>query len=214
MTARNEHIYENGIEKKWCNPCGCHRPIKSFPKDRRRWDGRGTVCRDCKNASSRRYYEKNRAKCYEVSKQWRLSNVERFRELQRRSYKKLSKSPKRRVDNAMSCRVRSSLRNKLSGKQTKNGSGWSDLVGYTLNDLVKHLEGLFDDDMNWDNYGSAWEIDHILPISSFSYNNPQNKDFKRCWSLNNLQPLSVFENRSKSNKLCGETTPRTQGELQ
>ena len=43
--------------------------------------------------------------------------------------------------------------------------------------------------MNWDNYGSYWEIDHIKPLSkggSFHYTN--------------TQPLTVKENRRKGAK--------------
>ena len=59
-----------------------------------------------------------------------------------------------------------------------------DILGYTLEELMEHLESLFTDGMTWDNYGE-WHIDHIKPISSFK------NDTKPSIvnSLNNLQPL-------------------------
>ena len=54
--------------------------------------------------------------------------------------------------------------------------------------------------MSWDNYGE-WHIDHIIPVSSFSFDNVDSEDFKKCWSLTNLQPLWSYENIKKSNKL-------------
>ena len=72
---------------------------------------------------------------------------------------------------------------------------WESLVNYKLKDLMQHLENLFDKDMNWDNYGSYWEIDHIKPKSLFT-----ESDFKDCWALKNLQPLEKVKNREKGNK--------------
>ena len=85
----------------------------------------------------------------------------------------------------------------LKGKKT--GRKWERLVGYTIEDLMKRLESLFEPWMNWDNYGK-WHIDHIKPKSLFKYNLPEDKSFKKCWSLKNLQPLEASENKRKQNK--------------
>jgi len=74
------------------------------------------------------------------------------------------------------------------------------LVGYTLENLTKHLEKQFDDKMSWDNYGSYWHIDHIKPKSLFNYTSEIDKEFKECWGLNNLQPLEAKANLIKHNK--------------
>ena len=55
--------------------------------------------------------------------------------------------------------------------------------------------------MTIDNYG-LWEIDHIIPRSFFKYRSPRNKQFKKCWALENLQPLWKSENRKKGNKIA------------
>ena len=54
--------------------------------------------------------------------------------------------------------------------------------------------------MSWDNYGSYWHVDHIKPKSLFHYNNSENPEFKKCWALENLQPLEKFENIRKRDK--------------
>jgi 5-methylcytosine-specific restriction endonuclease McrA len=44
--------------------------------------------------------------------------------------------------------------------------------------------------MNWDNYGTHWEIDHTIPLSkngSFHYTN--------------TTPMTISENRSKGNRV-------------
>lgn len=86
------------------------------------------------------------------------------------------------------------MRSALNG--LKEGYSWEKLVGYTLLDLKKHLEKKFKPGMSWDNYGK-WHIDHKKPIDKFNIISVDCEDFKKCWSLENLQPLWADENLSK-----------------
>lgn len=71
-------------------------------------------------------------------------------------------------------------------------------------ELVIHLESQFIDGMTWDNHGmNGWHIDHIRPISSFNFDSTDHPDFKKCWALDNLQPLWVEDNLSKGDKWDG-----------
>jgi hypothetical protein len=94
--------------------------------------------------------------------------------------------------------VSNNIRVSLHG--LKDNNHWEDLVGYTLKDLMKHLECKFKLGMTWENYGK-WHIDHIIPKSVFQFNSPDDIDFKRCWALKNLQPLWHWENESKGAKV-------------
>ena len=85
-------------------------------------------------------------------------------------------------------------------RDKKNGRKWESLVGYTIEDLMKHLENQFDKNMNWDNYGNYWWIDHKRPISLFHYIYPENSEFRQCWALSNLQPLEKIANIKKGNR--------------
>ena len=87
------------------------------------------------------------------------------------------------------------MRRSLSA--TKGGAHWEELVGYTLHDLQSHLEKQFTNGMSWDNYGK-WHIDHIRPMCSFNITDYQCEDFKKCWSLGNLQPLWALDNQIKN----------------
>ena len=60
--------------------------------------------------------------------------------------------------------------------------------------LRQHIERQFDDNMNWDNYGIYWHIDHIIPQSCLPYTSMEEDNFKKCWALNNLRPLEAKEN--------------------
>lgn len=101
-----------------------------------------------------------------------------------------------RINNRMSCSIRLSI---YSGK---NGKSWESLVGYSLEQLMNHLEKQFKQGMTWDNYGrNGWHIDHVIPISAFNFQTFKDVDFKRCWALDNLRPLWELDNIRKSNKV-------------
>lgn len=94
----------------------------------------------------------------------------------------------------------------FSLNKQKNNMHWEGLVGYTLEDLKQHLEKQFKDGMNWNNYGPYWHIDHRIPQSWFSFESYEDKGFKECWSLDNLQPKKAYENRNiKKNKYTEPT---------
>lgn|GEM_PF-6503387 len=84
-----------------------------------------------------------------------------------------------------------------------NNNGFSNkaesLLGYSIKDLTQHLENLFIDDMNWNEFrrGSI-HIDHIKPQRLFNLSD--DKQWQACWSLSNLQPLWAVDNLKKSGK--------------
>lgn len=124
-----------------------------------------------------------------VQKAWIEANREHIREQERQR----RATPKGTIDGRMSSGIRQAL---VDGK---GGRSWEALVGYTLDDLMAHLESLFVDGMSWENR-SEWHIDHIIPKSIFNYTSPEHIDFKRCWSLGNLQPLWAGDNVRKGAK--------------
>lgn len=71
------------------------------------------------------------------------------------------------------------------------------VLSYSREELVKHIENKFTDEMNWDNYGKYWQLDHIKPVNSFNYETIYDDDFIKCWNLSNLQPLTPENNRKK-----------------
>ena len=70
------------------------------------------------------------------------------------------------------------------------------LLGYTIEELMLHLESLFTDGMTWDNYGE-WHVDHKKPMALFNFETVDDQEFKECWKLDNLQPLWGPDNLSK-----------------
>lgn len=153
--------------------------VKSYQKNY------NTLNREKRNAASREYYRNHK----EAS---RKRNSIRFKRLTK-------EDPKYRLRRRMTDGIYRSLKN-------KNGYSWEKLVGYTFQDLVNHLEKQFKPGMSWDNFGK-WHVDHIIPQSVFNYDDFTNIDFKRCWALDNLQPLWAHDNLIKGCKLDSPFQP-------
>ena len=70
-------------------------------------------------------------------------------------------------------------------------------MGYSIDKLMRHLEKQFDGEMNWENYGTFWHIDHIIPLSALNFEKPEDRDLKIAWGLKNLRPLKALDNCRK-----------------
>ncbi|RVO41361.1 hypothetical protein CN093_08855 [Sinorhizobium meliloti] len=138
----------------------------------------------------RRYHEENADKIRERVKEWRVANPEKRRDQAARR----RQDPRYRLRYAISNGIRVSLLGE------KRGRTWEKLVGYTVDELMRHLERQFLKGMTWDNYGPLWHVDHIVPDSSFKYETPDCPDFKAAWALTNLRPLWANDNVKKSDK--------------
>ena len=105
-----------------------------------------------------------------------------------------------KLQNDISFKLQSVLRNRLrvslKGKG-KYSSAVKDL-GCSIEYFKNYLELKFRSNMTWENYGVAWNLDHIIPLSAF--NLQDSIHFKASCNYRNLQPLWVQENLSKSDK--------------
>ena len=69
-------------------------------------------------------------------------------------------------------------------------------LGYTGQELIRHIEKHFKPGMKWANR-TEWHIDHIVPVKDFHFITIEDENFKQCWKLSNLQPLWSKENLCK-----------------
>ena len=113
--------------------------------------------------------------------------------------------PAYRLRSDMSRVIRLVLR---QNNATKRGQSYLQYLEYTIDGLKSHLENNFESWMTWDNHGKydwktwddndpstwTWQIDHIVPQSSLPYTSMEEENFKKCWALDNLRPLSAKQN--------------------
>ena len=149
--------------------------------------------REDKKEQDKKYYIKNRENLLKQHKQWYENNRER---------KNRHKKYKRKTDLKFNLNEKISHAINFSLKGNKNGRHWETLVNYTLDDLIKRLKKTMPKGYTWQDYlEGKLHLDHIIPISAHNFTTSKHIDFKRCWSLSNLQLLPAKENLAKHDKL-------------
>lgn len=154
-----------------------------------------------KNKSRYHEYDKQRAKDPKRI-QWKENWLNNRNKIE--SYQKSRDNKKRYSTNQVKidkCIMNYLTRSIKSDFNLKSDFIYKDNLGFNITDFKKYLEKQFTPEMNWDNYGSYWEIDHIIPKNCFRFNSVDDRDFKICWSLINLRPLTVEENRKRPRDL-------------
>ena len=182
---------------KKCTKCGLEKLESEFYKNKDSKDGLYYFCKECHDKYTKEYQKTDKHKEYQKEYQQKDEYKEYQNEYQK-EYQKKRKSidPKYKLD----CNMGSIISMVLKGK--KAGRKWESLVGYTIEDLMNHLESKFEPWMNWDNQGigiGKWNLDHIKPKSLFKYESAEDEEFKKCWALSNLQPLDAIKNIKKGN---------------
>jgi len=196
-----EHCRE--VDAKWRekNRTKCCETVKRYrqrniDKVRQRESNYRAINRERLRESYNKWRLENPDKSKNATNNWVENNKDKMRELGR-----LYRNKRRKEDYKfkLNHRFSSLLRKSIS---SKNGHTWEQIVGYTISDLIKHIESKFTEGMSWNNYGRyGWHIDHIIPISAFNYSNYEDIDFKKCWDINNLQPLWASDNIRKCDRL-------------
>jgi hypothetical protein len=173
-----------------------------------------------KNKSSQRLYKKkyrneNKKYIQEYAKSYRELNREKIRGYKnnKKNKEKRNKQLKQRfkTDPVFKLRhyVASSIRDAMRRKNAyKNGQSSIKYLSYSIKELYGHLESKFEPWMNWKNWGVynpklwddndqstwKWQLDHIIPQEDLPYKTMEDENFKKCWALENLRPLSAKQN--------------------
>jgi hypothetical protein len=184
-----KHVDPDGF--RTCKKCDQLKPIENYRPTQHGKNGKHSYCTQCEALMSldrRRKIGTDASRKY--GREYYAANREKLAEAAR------AKTPKDKIDNMVTCGVSRGIK-----KGSKNGRRSFDLVGYTVDELMAHIEAQFEPWMTWENYGYlTWHIDHIRPLSSFSYETPDDPDFKEAWALSNLRPLAAHLNIAKGAK--------------
>ena len=201
---QNQRISADGTPEKRCPACGEWKQAteEHYYHNKQGFDGLTVYCKQCSNkaaiAHSKTTYGKR------LRKESNIRNIETIRAYRKKVRPITNERAKirARTDPAfqLNRRMRCLMWNGL--KKNKGGRKWQDLVGYSVDDLRRHIERRFKNGMNWDRFlAGEIHIDHKIPRSVFNYSHPEHLDFKRCWALRNLQPMWAKDNISKGARL-------------
>ena len=194
---------------KICRTCNNELPILEFGVAHHLVDGRNSECKTCINikarkkdrsgsfASAKKWKQDNKNEVLAYQRRWRSENIEHVRQDANHRY---ATDFNHRMKAVLRARIHAGIR----GRALKSASTMM-LLGCSIEELKAHLGKMFVVGMSWDNYGE-WEIDHIMPCSSF--NLELEDEQRRCFNFSNLQPLWSHDNRVKFKKIPCEKTDK------
>jgi hypothetical protein len=145
----------------------------------------------------KKWSEQNKEHLKQYIKEYRKNNVDKIRQIKRdyERYRKASDPAYKLISN-----FRTAIYQVLKENNVEKNKHYFDILKYTPEELISHLEKQFTDSMTWENYGE-WHVDHRMPISSFNFESVDDDSFIKCWSLENLQPMWGKENITKGDKI-------------
>jgi hypothetical protein len=209
---------------KNCNCCKIDKDVSFFYKKNGRTGlaGYNSNCIECSKLKNKliqkRYREKNKEKIKKYReenkdildnyiKKWREENKEAIKIKKSIYYENnkekiieqvsLYQKERMRRDHLykLTRGIRSLILASLKNQFTEKSLRTQEILGCSFEEFKIYLENQFDENMNWDNQGSYWHMDHIKPISL-----AETKE--EVYELNhytNFQPLYWVDNLSKGN---------------
>tara|TARA_R110002096_G_scaffold433376_1_gene651950 strand:- start:539 stop:1123 length:585 start_codon:yes stop_codon:yes gene_type:complete len=179
-----------------CNKCEQNKDVSEYRKPSINKCGTKGICKQCKSTLDKldwaERYKDEEFKNKHSSNQYKYKEKKK---LYQKKYDALNRDKKHqwhynKYQNDVEYRLLSTARNRIyyalkarnESKQYKS----SEYLGCDIKTYIKHLESQFDGNMNWDNYGEYWEVDHIHQL---------NKGGSLHYT--NTRPLSVTENRQR-----------------
>jgi len=171
---------------------------ENFHRNKSEVGGFDYRCKPCKLT----YYNTHKEKMNQNAIKWQSENPERTKAIERKYrqsdkhkatrkvWRKKEYDEKYGIDMEWTLLRNTRIRLHNAIKNGFKKGETLDMLGCSIKEYYVYLEQRFDKNMDWGNYGTYWEIDHTIPLSkggSFHYTN--------------TTPMTISENRSKSNKL-------------
>lgn len=205
---------------KICTRCKTEKPVEDFTATVKR--GKPYVhcwCKNCKSEVERNYRKEN---AEEINSRWRgeAGKKKRIKQkesralhyiLNREKYllasklRYLSKKPeivsqrRRRRQNNPLLRRCNAFRRSIWAATRRRGAkkhySAEILLGCSSEEFIGHIQTQFKPGMTWDNYGSIWHIDHVIPVKIWDLSLPEHQ--LGCFNWRNHQPLFREENLRK-----------------
>ena len=160
----------------------------------------------------KQYYLDTKEQHIGRANKWVINNSEKASQMWKKYYQdnkeKKNEYIKTRYKNDPSFKIISLLRSRiLQVLKNKKQDKSINFLGCSPKEFKLYLEQQFQPEMNWDNHGKIWEIDHIIPINkggSFNYKNTQPL-FKTTKIAEDLGYKNYIGNKNKEKGRYGKT---------
>ena len=78
-------------------------------------------------------------------------------------------------------------------------SYYAPFFGLDIETFRNWIELQFDDELNWENFSTAWQFDHIVPLDYFSF--LAEEDMKLCWNFVNIRVNKTISNSIRRGRI-------------
>jgi 5-methylcytosine-specific restriction endonuclease McrA len=154
---------------------------------------------DLCNRAKMLWAKKHPEKTYLASIKWARKNKDKVKLIRKKCLSKKRGTLEGRINHIFAERMRASL---FAGK---GGESWNKLCEYSTKELIDKLFGNPVDSKKLALFmDGELHIDHKTPLSWFKYKSAYDDNFKRAWSLENLQLLDKVENIKKNDSYVGD----------
>lgn len=185
-----------------CVKCNGDRNINGFVKNRKK-------CKKCCNEQSRLYKQCHKKEISDYNKKYKSEhkediktynakyNIENRETIQKRHTPYLinrrKTCPQYKISVVLRNRISALLKNKIKSASSLK------LLGCSYDFLKEWFEYQFEEDMTFENHGTLWHIDHIIPCKHFDL--IEESEQQKCFNWTNLQPLYAEDNLSKNSSI-------------
>ncbi len=195
LTVEGRIQVPKGSAVRWAARCDCGAKITAVGQALR--EGRKTSC-GCDREAPKAPKEKKP----------RVDAEERRRRANRIQTERAKVRYRTETRYALNRRMRDLMNVSLKRRGGTKSAKWEILVGYTVENLERHLIKMMPAGYTWKDFlEGRLHIDHIIPLSAFNFFGPAHMDFKHAWSLKNLQLLPEKENLRKGARLTRPFQP-------
>lgn len=136
------------------------------------------------------YNQEHKAYIAEYQKSYRVANRDKRN---KREQERLKIDPIYKIIKT----ARKRLSEILKSKGITKTNSYRKYIGCTTERLHEFISSKFRDGMTWDNHGTLWDLDHIIPLSA----GKNEHHFTYLTHYRNFQPLLKSENYKKSDKI-------------
>lgn len=71
--------------------------------------------------------------------------------------------------------------------------------GLSIEEFRRWIELQFKNGLKWENFGTAWQFDHIVPVAYFDFTNQD--DLRLCWNFINIRVEEIYLNKNRGRRI-------------
>lgn len=83
--------------------------------------------------------------------------------------------------------------------EKKPAQAYAPYFGLDVEGFRQWIALQFTDELNWDNFATAWQFDHIVPVTYFDFS--KEEDLVLCWNFINIRVERLELNKARGNRI-------------